>query len=119
MADEFGRAARNRNRIDARYDHCANWGKRMSARLIAHRSGYTLLAVLCVIIAVSTLVTSMVRSSSDALLAVTNRVNLMRAGWIAEGCAERARAAIDERLATTEVNDTIWRNVDVVVATSA
>jgi type II secretory pathway component PulK len=91
----------------------------MSARLLrSRRSGFTLLIVLCVIIAVSSLGTSMVRTSSDALFAVTNRLNLLHAGWMAEGCAERARAAIDERLATTESNDTIWRSLDVAVAAS-
>jgi len=68
-----------------------------------HRRGYALLAVLWVLTFAAELGAGMRLSARDGALAVENRVRLTRAAWTAEGCVERARAAIDAALAQAVV----------------
>ena len=59
------------------------------------REGFALMAVLSTLAIAATVGMLLARSSRDAVGAARNRVSLSRATWLAEGCAERARAAID------------------------
>ena len=63
------------------------------------RRGFALVAVLWIIIGVSAMALAMNLAGRDALASAQNRLDGTRARWRAEGCLERARAAIDELLA--------------------
>jgi general secretion pathway protein K len=84
--------------------------------------GFALLTVLWVITGVAALALAGGLVARDALAAARNRVGSIRAAWRAEDCAERARAAIDEVLATGLRGDAVayvgWRRLDDVVARS-
>lgn len=89
-----------------------------SVQLRRSRHGYALLAVLWVLSFASELGLAMRLGARDALLATENRVGLTRASWIAEGCAERARSAIEEALQTDSIGSTVWLWLDSVVTAS-
>jgi general secretion pathway protein K len=76
------------------------------------RDGFALMAVLWVLAIAATVGLLLARSGRDAVGAARNRVSLRRAAWIAEGCAERARAAIDATLTDVGRADA-WRTLDV------
>jgi general secretion pathway protein K len=63
-----------------------------------HR-GFALLAVLWVITGLSALALAATLVAREAVATARNRIELTRAAWLAEGCAERLRGAIDALLA--------------------
>lgn len=75
------------------------------------RRGFALMAVLWVLAISASVGLLLVRSARDAVGAARNRVSLTRATWVAEGCAERARAVIDITL-HDEVRANVWRTLD-------
>jgi hypothetical protein len=83
------------------------------------RSGFALVAVLWVLIGVAALSTASLALARDSVGASRNRISATRAQWLAEGCAERARAAISEAFArhTADRRGTAspWRSLDRVV----
>src|SRR6476661_9459818 len=83
-----------------------------------HRRGYALLAVLWVLTFAAELGAGMRLSARDGALAVENRVRLTRAAWTAEGCVERARAAIDAALQNDSTAGVAWLALDSVVVAS-
>ena len=87
----------------------------------SNAKGFALVAVLWVMAAVAVLGASLTSSAREAISASQNRVDLLRAAWRAEACAEGARAIIDDALAadarsTGRVSS--WSSVDVVVSHS-
>ncbi len=62
------------------------------------RGGFALLAVLWVLVGLSALALGTALVAREAVSAAGNRLALERARWRAEGCLERARAAIDAAL---------------------
>lgn len=82
------------------------------------RRGFALLAVLWVLVGVSALGLLLMRTARDEVGATRNRVARTRAAWLAEGCAERARAAIDDAMSEMRRVDSVWQALDSVVAAS-
>jgi type II secretory pathway component PulK len=82
------------------------------------RGGFALLAVLWVLTGVSALALLLTLTARDAIGTAQNRVSLIRAAWMAEGCAERARAVIAQALAEPADADSVWRVLDHVTAAS-
>ena len=82
------------------------------------RDGFALLAVIWVLTGVSTLALLLTLTARDAIGTAQNRVSLTRATWMAEGCAERARAVIAHALAEPADADGVWRALDRVMAAS-
>jgi general secretion pathway protein K len=69
----------------------------MSARRPAAR-GFALLAVLWILVGVAAIGLVVSLAGRDAVGAAQNRADLAKARWLAAGCAERARAAINDAL---------------------
>lgn len=90
----------------------------MRPTVLAGRRGYALLTVLWAMSGVAVLVLALSLAARDATGAAQNRVNATRAAWRAEGCVERARAAIDEALRGADA-DAAWRELDARVAMSS
>jgi type II secretory pathway component PulK len=85
------------------------------------RDGFALLAVLWVVVALGALALVARLAAHEMVAVAGNRLELARAGWVAEGCAERARAAIDRALraaADEGPHGTTWPNLDRRVAAS-
>jgi type II secretory pathway pseudopilin PulG len=89
------------------------------------RRGFALLAVLWVLVGLSMLSLGAALTGREALASARNRVALTRAAWVAEGCAETARAAMGEVLGRNEpgsagISDPThtWHALDQAVATS-
>jgi general secretion pathway protein K len=86
-----------------------------------NRRGYALLAVLWVVATATVLGAALSLTANQSVDAAQNRVDLLRAQWRAEGCAERARAAVqtslDAEALMTKESDT-WRELDRVAARS-
>jgi general secretion pathway protein K len=83
--------------------------------------GFALVAVLWVVVAVGALALVARLAARDAVASTGNRVELARARWEAEGCAERARAAIDRALDAARTEGPYgptWPGIDRVVAES-
>jgi general secretion pathway protein K len=78
------------------------------------REGFALLAVLWMLGGGVILGALMLLTARDALAIATNRVALTQARWRAEGCLERARAAVDEDV-TEVIDDSTWMRLDRVV----
>jgi prepilin-type N-terminal cleavage/methylation domain-containing protein len=109
------RPNRHRRRARRRHADRAHWGARVKAsgRRSPHpratavgapaRSGFVLLAVLWVLLGLAMLALTSALAGREAVLAARNRVSLARARWRAEGCLERARAAIGEALIASSV----------------
>jgi len=84
-------------------------------------AGFALIAVLWMMVGLSTLALAGTLAARDAVSAATNRAELARASWAAEECLERARAAIAAELeeARDEGPDApAWRGLDRAVAAS-
>jgi type II secretory pathway component PulK len=64
-----------------------------------NRRGFALVAVMWLIVSLSVLAMGVTVSARDFIDAARNRIALVRAAWIAEGCAEQARAELDRALA--------------------
>ena len=83
------------------------------------RDGFALLAVLWMLFGGAILGLLIVLTSRDAQGEALNRVNLARARWVAEGCVERTRAAVEEELSSDDpIPDSIWMHLDGVVVRS-
>lgn len=84
----------------------------------ATRDGFALLAVLWMLGGGALLGMLLVLSARDARGVAANRIALARARWIAEGCLERARAAVDDAAANDVIGDSVWAYLDRAVARS-
>ncbi len=82
------------------------------------RDGFALLAVLWMLGGGVALGALLVLSTRDAQQVAINRVDLARARWIAEGCVERARAAVDEWTAGGAIDDSVWAHLGRIVRAS-
>lgn len=87
------------------------------------RRGFALLATLWVVIALAALGAAGSLAAHRAIDTSRNRVNLTRAAWRAEGCAEVARAVIDDALRGAASDPArgaaVWDDLDTLVAQSA
>lgn len=83
------------------------------------RDGFVLLAVLWVLTSATSLGLLLMLTSQDAQGTATNRVSLTRARWRAEGCIERARAAVDDAVGENVISDSAWIHLDVLVNASS
>jgi general secretion pathway protein K len=81
------------------------------------RDGFALLAVLWMLGGGVVLGALMLLVARDALAIATNRAALTQARWRAEGCLERARAAVDEGAADV-IDDSTWMHLDRLILTS-
>ena len=81
------------------------------------RDGFALLAVLWMLGGGVALGALLLLAARDALAIATNRAALTQARWRAEGCLERARAAVDED-ASEVIDDSTWMHLDRVVLIS-
>lgn len=86
------------------------------------RCGFALLAVLWVLVGVASLSLVAQIAGREALASTRNRIALTRASWIAEDCAERARAAIGDVLAEPSspaiAQGDVWATLDRAVVAS-
>jgi general secretion pathway protein K len=82
------------------------------------RRGFALLAVLWVLVGVTAIGLLLMRTARDEVGATRNRVARIRAAWLAEGCAERARAVVDDAMTEMRRVDSAWQAMDSVVAAS-
>jgi general secretion pathway protein K len=87
-------------------------------RLPQSRCGFALTTVLWVLTSAALLSFGVAASARSSLVASRNRILLARTAWIAEGCAERARAAVGQALATERTAARSWTMLDSVVASS-
>jgi general secretion pathway protein K len=89
--------------------------------LASRREGFALLSVLWVLVGVSALALAANLSAREGVAAARNRADLARAAWRAEGCLERARAAIGDALLAHR-NDgpgaSVWGRLDREIAQS-
>lgn len=88
------------------------------SRTHSARDGFALLAVLWMLGGGAMLGALLVASTRDAQRVAINRVDLARARWLAEGCVERARAAIDETVGELAIDDSSWAHLDRTMRTS-
>lgn len=81
------------------------------------RSGFALITVLWVLVAMASIAAAGAAAGFDASAATKNRINDMRAHWKANSCAERARFVIDATLgdAVVEARDSLWRAMNLIV----
>lgn len=87
----------------------------------ACRRGFALVSVLWVLVGVSALALAANLAARDSVASARNRIDLARAGWAAEDCLERARAAIHEALLEAGPEPpgaTVWGRMDAEVAAS-
>ena len=82
------------------------------------RDGFALLAVLWMLGGGAVLGALLVVSTREAQRVAVNRVDLARARWLAEGCVERTRAAVDETVGELAIDDSAWAHLDRIVRTS-
>ena len=86
------------------------------------RGGFALLAVLWVIVGMSSLALASSLIARNAIATARNRTELSRAKWRAEDCVERARAAIRDALRSPLQGDThgesVWSAMDASVTAS-
>ena len=82
-------------------------------------AGFALAAVLWVMVGVAALALTLNLAARDSVRAAGNRAELARARWIAEGCVERARAAVADALegaADEGPNGKTWATLGAIVA---
>lgn len=79
------------------------------------RRGFALLAVLCVITGLAVLGLAAMSMAREAIAASRNRIASTRATWLADGCAERVRTAVDVAL----VSGTKWGSLSDEVPLTA
>ncbi|CAA9368253.1 MAG: hypothetical protein AVDCRST_MAG68-5179 [uncultured Gemmatimonadetes bacterium] len=87
----------------------------------AGREGFALLAVLWVLVALAALAMMAQLAARESVAAARNRAELTEAAWRAEGCAERARAAISAALRGSRVegpSGQSWNRIPRTVADS-
>ncbi len=73
--------------------------------------GFALLAVLWTLIGVATLALTVQLAARASVGAARNRADAARAAWLAEGCAERGRAAIAAALRASRDDASAWDRV--------
>ena len=83
------------------------------------RHGFVLLAVLWVLTGAASLGLLLMLTSRDAQGTAANRVGLTRARWRAEGCIERARAAVDDAVGESVISDSAWIHLDALANASS
>ena len=91
--------------------------KRVKSRPhVSHPCGFAMMAVLWAVVVVGTLALATALSGRDAFNAGRNRVSSERAFWLANGCADRALAAVDSALNRADLLPArTWRHLDAVV----
>ena len=85
------------------------------------RDGFALVSVLWILVGVSALALAANLAARQAVAAARNRADGAAAGWLAEGCLERARAALTDALLAAgdqPPGRTVWGSMDDVVAES-
>jgi len=85
------------------------------------RRGFALVAVLWILTSVAAIGALLVTSARESVATAQNRIDLLRAGWRARGCAEVARAVIDEALAPNNggsATGQTWTRLNDAVAMS-
>jgi type II secretory pathway component PulK len=83
---------------------------------VASRGGFAMLTVLWAVVVIGTLTIATALTGRNAFNAGRNRVNAARAFWLANDCAERARASIDSALNRSDMTPSrTWRHLDAVV----
>ena len=89
-------------------------------RALPGRDGFALLSVLWVLVGVTALALAANLSAREAVAAARNRADLAAAGWRAEGCVERVRAAVTDALAGPGAaqDGSAWGRMDGAVARS-
>jgi type II secretory pathway component PulK len=83
--------------------------------------GFALMAVLWVVVAAGALALAARLAARDLIASARNRGDLARAEWAAEGCAERARAAVHRAfrsIAEEGPESGTWARLDAVVDSS-
>jgi hypothetical protein len=88
-------------------------------RALRARDGFALLAVLWMLGGGAALGALLVLGTRDAQQVAINRVDIARARWIAEGCVERARAAVDEWTGGGVIDDSVWAHLGRIVHASS
>jgi type II secretory pathway component PulK len=83
------------------------------------RDGFALLAVLWVLAGATALGLLLMLAAREAQGTAANRIALTRARWIAEGCVERARAAVDESVDEDVITDSAWAALDRLIVGTA
>lgn len=86
------------------------------------RRAFVLLAVLWVMVGVSTLGVGIALVARRAVATARNRIAARRAAWIAEGCASRAQATIADALGSADEitsDSTTWRSLAFVLHASS
>lgn len=112
-----------RNTIARRNDDGTIEGRRSSVGVGGRGAerGFALIAVLWVMVGIASLALVASLAARDSVRAATNRADLARARWIAEGCVERARAAISTALVDAQSEGPggkTWRTIDRIAAAS-
>lgn len=90
-------------------------------RLVSSRGGFALLAVLWILVGISALGLAANLAAREGVASARNRADLDRAAWRAEGCLERARAAIHDVLQAHRFEGrgaTVWGRMDREIARS-
>ncbi|MBW3656767.1 MAG: general secretion pathway protein GspK [Gemmatimonadetes bacterium] len=85
------------------------------------RAGFALISVLWILVGISALAMAAGLAAREAVASARNRVDLADAAWRAEGCLERARAAISGALAAARNEGPgggTWGRMDRAVAES-
>jgi hypothetical protein len=89
------------------------------SRPASHREGFVLVAVLWLIVGVATVAAAANIVGRNSQYGARNRIAITRARWLAEGCAERARAAVAEALlvkrSPSASEASTWAMLDTIV----
>lgn len=85
-----------------------------------NRKGFALITVLWVVLGIAVLALAASMTGRDSLASARNRKALAQAQWKAEGCIERARAAIHQAMTSVQPFDVIvtWDSLDRVIENS-
>ncbi|HEU4882497.1 MAG TPA: hypothetical protein VFT45_09640, partial [Longimicrobium sp.] len=89
---------------------------------LAGPEGFALISVLWILVGIAALALAANLAGREAVASARNRADLGAAGWRAEACLERARAAIHDALAASRFEPpgaTVWGRMDRVVAESS
>lgn len=89
--------------------------------IVRGRSGFALISVLWILVGVSALAMAGSLAGREAVASARNRADLADAAWRAEGCLERARAAMSQALKTARneaPGSGTWDRMDRTVAES-
>lgn len=83
---------------------------------IRSRNGFALVTTLWVVSLVAVIALSIGSTARQGILVSRNRVQLAKASWIAEGCANRTSALLDQFMAAQSVDerDNAWNSLDLL-----